>query len=299
MAMTRSLDTVPTREAAAIHPPRRPQLRLSRILLHAIIIFFCVIILLPIAWVLLMSIKSIPDAYTGELFPRQYDFSHYGYVFEKMPNVLQNFRNSIVVTFSTVVITSVCAVLAGYALVHLRLPGRGLILSILVGTLFFPTRLVSLIGIFEIQNAIGLINTLVGLILPYVTLNLALSILIMRGIYEQISYEIVEAAKIDGASSWRILWQIMLPLIVNGLVVLVIVNFVTAWGEYLLAFTLTNDQSVRTLPVVLATTFGGFGEWAWPRLAAIYIMAIAPGLLGFAIAQRWYMKGLAEGALKA
>ena len=90
----------------------------------------------------------------------------------------------------------------------------------------------------------------------------------------------------------------MVPLAINGVVVLIIVNFVTAWGEYLLAYTLTNDQSVRTLPVVLATTFGGFGEWAWPRLAAIYIMAILPGILGFAIAQQWYMKGLSEGALK-
>jgi ABC-type glycerol-3-phosphate transport system permease component len=245
-----------------------------------------------------MSVKSIPDTYTGQLWPKQFDFTHYGYVFDRMPNVLQNFANSIIVTFSTVAITCTIAVLAGYALVHLRVPGKLLVVSLLVGSLFFPTRIVSLIGIFEIQNEIGLINTLPGLILPYVTLNLALSILIMKGVFETISHEIVEAARIDGASSWRTLLQIMVPLAVNGVVVLIIVNFVTAWGEYLLAYTLTNDQSVRTLPVVLATTFGGFGEWAWPRLAAIYIMAILPGILGFAIAQQWYMKGLSEGALK-
>jgi ABC-type glycerol-3-phosphate transport system permease component len=297
MEATQSIETVSTQEAAS-HSPHHKRVKLSRILLHATIIFFCFIVVLPVAWVILMSVKSIPDAYTGELFPKQYDFSHYSYVFQKMPNVLQNFANSIIVTFSTVAITCTIAVLAGYALVHLRVPGKLLVVSLLVGTLFFPTRIVSLIGIFEIQNEIGLINTLPGLILPYVTLNLALSILIMKGVFETISHEIVEAARIDGASSWRTLWQIMVPLAVNGIVVLIIVNFVTAWGEYLLAYTLTNDQSVRTLPVVLATTFGGFGEWAWPRLAAIYIMAILPGILGFAIAQQWYMKGLSEGALK-
>jgi ABC-type glycerol-3-phosphate transport system permease component len=297
MGATQSIESVSTREVASSSPHRR-RVKLSRILLHATIIFFCAIVVLPVAWVILMSIKSIPDAYTGELFPRQYDFTHYRYVFEKMPNVLRNFSNSIIVTFSTVVITCTVAVLAGYALVHLRLPGKVLVVGLLVGSLFFPTRIVSLIGIWEIQNEIGLINTLPGLILPYVTLNLALSILIMKGVFETISHEIVEAAKIDGASSWRTLWQIMVPLAINGVVVLIIVNFVTAWGEYLLAYTLTNDQSVRTLPVVLATTFGGFGEWAWPRLAAIYIMAILPGILGFAIAQQWYMKGLSEGALK-
>ncbi len=297
MEATQSVETVHSREAAPSSRHRK-RVNLSRILLHATIIFFCLIVVLPVAWVILMSIKSIPDAYTGDLWPKQFDFTHYRYVFEKMPNVLQNFANSIIVTFFTVVITCTCAVLAGYALVHLRLPGKVVVLSLLVSTLFFPTRLVSLIGIFQIQNKVGLINTRVGLILPYVTLNLALSILIMKGVFETISHEIVEAAKIDGASSWRTLWQIMIPLAINGVVVLIIVNFVTAWGEYLLAYTLTNDQSVRTLPVVLATTFGGFGEWAWPRLAAIYIMAIAPGLLGFAIAQQWYMKGLSEGALK-
>ena len=278
--------------------PRRKRIKLSRILLHATIIFFCLIVVLPVVWVILMSIKSIPDTYTGQLWPKQFDFTHYGYVFDKMPNVLQNFANSIVVTFSTVAITCTVAVLAGYALVHLRVPGGVLVVSILVATLFFPTRIVSLIGIFEVQNSIGLINTLPGLILPYVTLNLALSVLIMKSVFETISHEIVEAARIDGASSWRTLWNVMLPLAVNGIVVLIVVNFVTAWGEYLLAYTLTNDQSVRTLPVVLATVTGGFGEWAWPRIAAVYVMAILPGILGFAIAQQWYMKGLSEGALK-
>ncbi|MGC8880447.1 MAG: carbohydrate ABC transporter permease, partial [Anaerolineae bacterium] len=200
--------------------------------------------------------------------------------------------------FTTVIITSTCAVLAGYAIVHLRLPGKLILVSLLVGTLYFPTRLVSIIGIFRIQASLGLINTIPGLILPYVTLNLALSILVMKGIFEQISPEILDAARIDGASSWRILWMVMLPLIANGLVVLLIINFVTAWGEFLLAYTLTNDQAMRTLPVALATAMGGFGEWVWPALAAVYVMAIAPGITAFAIAQRWYMKGLQEGALK-
>ena len=289
-------DSRPKMVESAPYPRRR--VKLSTVLLHANIIFFCLIIVLPIAWVILMSIKSIPDTYTGRLWPKTFDFTHYGYVFEKMPNVLQNFANSIIVTFSTVAITCVIAILAGYALVHLKLPGRVLVIGLLVASLFFPTRIVSLIGIFQIQSAVGLLNTRAGIILPYVTLNLALSILIMRGVFEQISHEIVDAARIDGASSWRTLWQIMVPLAVNGVIVLIIVNFVTAWGEYLLAYTLTNDQSVRTLPVVLATVTGGFGEWAWPRIAAVYIMAILPGILGFAIAQQWYMKGMSQGALK-
>lgn len=297
MESARSISSVRPREAAAYVPHKR-RIHIRTILLHAILIAFCLVILLPIAWVLLVSIKSTNDAYNGSLWPQEFDFTNYSYVFTHLTSAIQNFANSIIVTTSTVIITSIIAVLAGYALVHLRLPGRLFVLSLLVGTLFFPIRLVSLIGIFQIQNALHLINTLPGLILPYITLNLALSILIMRGIFEQISSEIVDAARIDGASSWRTLREIMVPLVANGIVVLVIVNFVTAWGEYLLAVTLTNDQSMRTLPVVLVTSFGGFGEWTFPRIAAVYIMAITPGIVTFAIAQRWYMKGLMEGALK-
>jgi len=120
--------------------------------MHAIIIFFCLIVLLPILWVLLLSFKSLRDAYTGKLWPEQFDFTHYAYVFQRMPSVLRNFSNSIIVTLTTVVVTTVIAILAGYALVHTRLPGcgdRGRSAS--RHTLPFPTRLVSIIGIFQIQ----------------------------------------------------------------------------------------------------------------------------------------------------
>lgn len=285
-------------DRARVHPAAQSRGVLRRVLLHATLIFFCALIVLPLLWVLLLSVKSLPDSYTGTLWPKQFDLTSYPYVFEKMPFILGNLSNSIIVALTTVAITSTCATLAAYAIVHLKMPGKMVLVALLVGTLYFPTRIVSLIGIYRIQADLGLINTLPGLILPYVTLNLALSILVMKGIFEQISPEMLEAARIDGASSWRTLWEIMLPLIANGLVVLLIINFVTAWGEYLLAYTLTNDQVVRTLPVVLAGVAGGFGQWAWPRLAAVYVLAITPGIIAFAVAQRWYMKGLQEGALK-
>ena len=171
--------------ASTSHRPRHSPWR--GILLHGTLIFFCLIVILPLAWVLLLSVKSIPDAYTGDFWPKQFDFSHYGYVFEAIPTLIQNMGNSIFVTLSTVALTSICAILAGYALVHLKMPGKVIVVSLLVGSLFFPSRLISLISIFQIQTKLGLINTLPGLILPYVTLNLATSVLIMRGMFQQIS----------------------------------------------------------------------------------------------------------------
>ena len=271
---------------------------ITNIIRHTLIVFFMLTILLPLAWVLLLSIKSMPDSMRGHLWPRKFDFNHYAYVFEKIDTLPQNLFNSIYITSATVLLTSICAVLAGYAIVHLRPKGSLFLVTVLVLSLYFPTRVVSIISVYEIQDYLSLINSTHGLILPYITLNLAVSVLIMRSIFQLIPGELIDSARMDGAGPWKTLWLIGLPLAKNGLVVIIIVNFVTAWGEYLLAATLTNDQEVRTMPVVLASAQGGMGQWAWPRIAAVYVIVVLPGIIAFAMAQKLFFKGLMEGALK-
>jgi ABC-type glycerol-3-phosphate transport system permease component len=265
---------------------------------HAVLITACVIILFPLAWVFILSIKSLPDAYTNRIWPHHFDFGHYTSALTTIQTLPRNFENSIVVTLSTMVITTTIAVLAAYALVHLRTPGRTIVLALFIASLFVPTRVTGLISIYEIQDKLGLLNSTWGLVLPYQTLALAVSIFIMRGVFETIPKELPESARIDGASSWMILRRIMVPLVRNGIVVVVITNFIAAWGEWLLANTLISDQDKRTFPVVIAGALGGMGEWSWPNIAAVYIVGILPGLVAFALVQRWYMKGLQEGALK-
>ena len=270
----------------------------AAIIRHGVINFFMLIILAPLAWVFMMSIKSRPDAMRGDFWPRKFDFTHYSYVFEKIDTFPINLWNSIYVTTGTVLITSICAVLAGYALVHLRPRGGGFVVAALLVSLYFPVRVVSIISVYEIQDFLGLINSTSGLILPYVTLNLAISVLIMRSMFQLVPHELIEAAKIDGAGPWRTLWMIGLPMVRNGLVVIFIVNFVTAWGEFLLCTTLTNDQVVRTMPVVLAGAQGGLGQWSWPALAAVYVIVVTPGIVAFTFAQKLFFKGLMEGVVK-
>lgn len=284
----------------AWHPKRR--FPWQKVGLHAVLIFWCLIVVLPLLWVILLSLKSLPDAYQRYVWPK--DFmepisAHYKWVWEERGTVRTNFVNSVLVTVGTIICATVTSVMAGYALVHLKTPAKKIILAALVASLFFPTRVTALIGIYHIQNRLGLINQTWSLILPYTALSVAISTFIMRGIFETVPKEIVDSARVDGAGSLRALLGILLPLIKNGIVVVIIVNFVAAWGEYLLALTLMNDADQRTLPVFIASASGGMGAWIWPRLAALYIMAITPGLVVFAIAQRWYMKGLQEGALKA
>jgi ABC-type glycerol-3-phosphate transport system permease component len=265
---------------------------------HGVINLFMLIILLPLSWVLVLSVKSMPDSMRGQFWPRKYDFGHYAYVFQNIETLPGNMFNSIYVTAATVLLTTFAAVLAGYALVHLKPWGKTFVFTILLLSLYFPTRVVAIISIYELQDFMGLINSTAGLILPYITLNLAISVLIMRAVFQLVPHEVMESARLDGAGTWRALWFIGLPLVRNGLVVVFIVNFVTAWGEFLLGSTLINDQAARTMPVVLAAAQGGMGQWAWPRIAAVYVIVVTPGLIAFTFAQKLFFKGLAEGVVK-
>jgi ABC-type glycerol-3-phosphate transport system permease component len=282
----------------AFSRPASRRLRWPTLVRHVVVTCFVLSILLPLAWVLLLSVKSLPDSNSNKIWPDHFDFSHYGYAWQRIEVLPRVFLNSAVVTTGSVIVTTVCAVLAGYALVHLHTPGRRLVFGLLVASMFFPTRVTAIIAIWQIQKRLGLLNVTWGLILPYVTLTLALCVFVMRGIFEGVPKELADAARIDGAGPVRVLLGVMLPLVRNGVIVVVVISFVAAWGDFLLAATLIYDESARTLPVVLASVAGGWGAWAWPRIAAAYVIAITPALVTFGIAQRWYLKGLQEGALK-
>ena len=289
------------REIADAWQPRR-SIRWGLIARHAVLMLFSLSVLLPLTWVVIRSFVSLPDGTQNEILPNNWVsplFDHYRWVLEKRPDVRANFWNSVLVACLTVVATTITAVLGGYALVHLPTPFKGAISAVLVASLFFPTRVTAITGIFEIQERLGFINKTWALVFPYTALNVAICIFIMRGVFQGVSSEILQAAHVDGAGSLRTLMGIVLPIIKNGIVVVIIVSFVASWGEFLLALTLMNDADQRTLPVFIGTVTGGVGGLLWPRIAALYIMAILPGLVVFAVAQRWYTKGLQEGALKA
>jgi ABC-type glycerol-3-phosphate transport system permease component len=277
---------------------RRKRLSAGAVLRHFVLASFAAVTLFPIVWVLLLSVKTDPDANQNDIWPRTFDFDTYKYSMTAISTVALNYWNSVYVTASTVVITTVCAVLAAYALVFLRTRGMAVVLAFLIASMFFPTRVTAVIAIWEIQKNLGLLNVPAGLILPYVSLALVVSVFVMRGMFQSVPREIVDAARIDGAGPIRILLTILTPMVKNGIIVVIIINFGVAWGEYLLAKTLNSAVESQTLPVALASSVGGRGAWNWNRSAAVYVMSIAPGLIVFALVQRWYVKGLQEGALK-
>jgi ABC-type glycerol-3-phosphate transport system permease component len=180
----------------------------------------------------------------------------------------------------------------------LTFPFKRVIFGALVATMFFPTQITSLIGIYQVNDLFNLNNTLLGLILPYVAINLVVSTYIMSGVFRAVPRELQDAARIDGCSALRTFLQIMLPLARNGVVVIFMLNFIAIWGEYLLVSVIINDDSLRTLTFAMASATAGVGAWDWPQIAAIYMVMIAPPVVLFAFLQRWFMAGLTEGAVK-
>ena len=268
-------------------PPRVPDL-------------LCLWVLLPLAWVLLLSVKSLPDGTQPYIWPQSSPSRSLLTTASssRRPTRPVAFKNSVLVTSLTVMASTVTAVLGGYALVHLKTPFRAVITGLLVASLFFPTRVTALLGSTTCKRARADQCHLESHAAVYGANGGDLG-LHHAGRLRDGAEGVGRFGPGRRANSLRILGGIMLPLVRNGIVVVIIVNFVAAWGEYLLALTLMNDAAKRTLPVFIANSSGGVGAFLWPRIAALYIIAILPALITFAIAQRWFMKGLQEGALKA
>jgi ABC-type sugar transport system permease subunit len=152
-----------SKEAIAAGYRPKKQIPTWTIVRHLVLIVFCALVLFPLLWVVLLSVKSLPDAYQNYIWPKKFEWDHYRYAWDHIPTLRQNYWNSIFVTLSSVVVTTICATLAGYALVFLRTPGKSIVTALFVASLFFPTRVTAFIGIFQIQNQLGLINKAWGL----------------------------------------------------------------------------------------------------------------------------------------
>ena len=290
-----------TRRASRANVARRgARLDGGTALRHAVLIFFCIVAVAPIIWVFFMSLKSVAEAYATPLtfFPIRPTFDAYGYAFANIPSLPRYFLNSVVVTTGGMIGVMIASSLAGFALVWLNFAGRKVILAFMAASLFFPTQITSLIGIYQVSADLNLLDSLIGLILPYIAINLVVSTFVMTGVFRAVPKELLEAARADGASLLRTFAQIVLPLCGNGLIVVGMLNFIAMWGEFLLAYTLTSTTAARTLTVGMAQATAGTGVWEWPRIAAVYTVMIIPPIVLFVTLQKWFMKGITEGALR-
>lgn len=279
-------------------PPtrRRRPFTPGDLLLHAALIAGSVIMLLPFAWMLSTSLKFPPDIFTYPpvWIPERIAWQNYARTVSVMP-FGRFYLNSVIVTVCTTLLQLLTSSLAAFAFARLRFPGRDALFLLYLATLMIPSQ-VTMIPNFILVRLLGWYDTYQALILPPAFFTSALSTFLLRQYFLGIPRDLDEAARMDGASSLRIWWQVILPLSGPAIAALAIFVSLNNWNEFLWPLITTDSEEMRTLPVGLSAFQGQF-KVEWNLLMAGSVIAMLPVLVVYVIAQRWFIRGITMSGL--
>jgi multiple sugar transport system permease protein/raffinose/stachyose/melibiose transport system permease protein len=264
---------------------------------YVLAVIFGLVAIFPFAWMLLSSIKTLPELYTVPpvWLPKAPTLQNYVKVLFSS-NIPRYFLNSTIISIGSTGLALLLAILAAYGFARFRFPGRRFFqASILVGQLL-PTATI-IVPLYIVLGYLHLINTYLGLILVYLILTLPLSVWMLVGYFRAIPFELDEAAIIDGASRLTVLFRILLPLSLPGIVAVVVYAFVTTWNEFIFALCFATDSSVKTLPIGLAEFSSEFNT-DWGAVMAASVVMTLPIAALFLAMQRLFVGGLTSGATK-
>jgi multiple sugar transport system permease protein len=256
--------------------------------------------LLPIGWILSLSLKPDSDLSDGNYFPLSPDFHNYRLILTGAAHSLFDpaLRNSIgiclIATFIGVALATTCA----YAIARLDFAGKKLILTTALGVAVFPV--ISIVTpLFNLWRTIGLYNTWPGLIIPYLSLTLPLAIWTLSAFFRQIPWEMEQAAQVDGATSWQAFRKVVIPLAAPGVFTTAIITFFTVWNDFVYASSLTSTSASQTVPAALAN-FTGSSQFVQPTgaISAAAVIVTIPVVLLVLIFQKRIVSGLTAGAVK-
>lgn len=268
---------------------------LWRIGISAFLVLSAFVALAPIIWIIGLALRSGADVYSRSVLPtsvRPENFIDAWNQFGLGPL----FINSIIVTLGSVVVAVSLSVLAAYGFARLSFRGSNVIfLFILMGLMIPPAAII--IPLFVEIRTLGLYDTHVGLGLVYVAFGLPLSILILRSFFVSIPRELLEAARIDGASEIWILRDVVVPMSKAPIATVSILLFLFAWNDFFLALVLLRDAGTYTLPVGIAQFIG---QYSTPHelVAAAVIISAVPVFILYLLLHRYFERGVAEGAVK-
>lgn len=251
----------------------------------------------PALWILFTSLKTegellrVPITYV----PVSPTLNNYYQAFTDQPIWLFLINSFVIASLSTIGTVTVSA-MAAYALTRLRMPYRNFIMQAILAVAMFPL-IALIVPLFQTMRAIGLLNTYLALILPYIVLSMPVCTLVMASFFQDIEADLENAAMIDGCTRVEALWRVVIPLAAPGTFTAAILSFVNAWDEFLIALTLNSRHTMRTLPVGI-TLYQGEFAFPWPIISAALIIALVPVTLLIARFQSRIVSGLTAGGVK-
>lgn len=273
----------------------KDSLRLTALyILLAIIFFFA---LFPFYWAIVSSLKTGSALFEVSLFPLSPTLKNYQSVFLQQP-FGRNLLNSLMVATLTVAISLAVGLSAAYALARKSFSGRSFLLVTFLGVSMFP-QIAVLSGLFELIRALGLYNSWWGLILSYTIFTLPFTIWILTTFMRTIPTSLEEAAVMDGAKPFTIIFRIFVPLLAPSMVTVSLLSFIAAWNEFLFALTFTLSNEARTVPVAIALMSGASQyELPWGAIMAASVVVTLPLIVLVLIFQRYIVAGLTAGSIK-
>jgi len=253
--------------------------------------------LLPVAWIVSLSFKNGDDVNNHQFWPRLWTLENYRTVFHA-PLFMSALRNSIGISLIATALSIVLATFAAYAIARLDFRGKKIVLSMALAIAMFPV--VSLVGpLFDIWRSIGLYDTWPGLIIPYMSFTLPLSIWTLSASFREIPWELEQAAQMDGATPWQAFRKVIAPLAAPGVFTAAILTFFFAWNDFVFGISLTSTSRARPVPAALAF-FTGASVFQHPAaaIAAAAVVVTVPVIVLVLVFQRRIVAGLTSGAVK-
>jgi multiple sugar transport system permease protein len=253
--------------------------------------------LLPVVWIVSLSFKIGDQINNKQFFPRSLNFENYRTVFQT-DLFTTALRNSIGIALISTFISVVLAMFAAYAIARLEFPGKRLVLSMALAISIFPVIAIAT-PLFNLWRNIGLYDTWIGLIIPYLSFSLPLSIWTLSAFFREIPWEMEQAAQVDGATPWQAFRKVIVPLAAPGVFTAAILTFFFCWNDFIFGITLTSSEAARPVPAALAF-FTGASQFEQPTapISAAAVVVTIPVIILVLLFQRKIVAGLTSGAVK-
>jgi ABC-type glycerol-3-phosphate transport system permease component len=272
--------------------------RRYQLFLTIVLSILCFITILPFIWVALTAFKPNSEIYTTnlQLLPQQWTLVQFEAIIAKGAKLPTYILNTLFYSMVTISVVVLFASMTGYALGALKFRGSNLIVTGILAILSIPW-IILIVPLLMFEFQLKMWNTRIGLILPYIALFLPVAIWIMRGSFMGMPYELGEAARIDGASEFTVFWRVYLPLAKSGIATVTLLTFIDIWNEVLLAASLANNPQIANINIGLRVLADEGQSFAFGTLSAAILIAMIPTLIVFLVLQRYYVRGISEGAL--
>jgi multiple sugar transport system permease protein len=256
--------------------------------------------LFPIAWIISLSFKTPSDISSGKFLPTEATWENYDEIISGSASdiFIPALRNSLGICLIATALACVLSMFAAYAIARLDFKGKRLILSTALAVAIFPV--ISIVTpLFNLWRQIGLYDTWLGLIIPYLSLTLPISIWTMSAFFREIPWEMEQAAQVDGATTWQAFRRVIVPLAAPGVFTTAIIAFFIAWNDFAYGISLTSTSAARPVPAALGL-FSGASQFEDPTglISAAAVIVTIPVVVLVLLFQRRIVAGLTNGAVK-